>query len=144
VVGAILFLRFIVPIFSSYKHKEKRKEKNMMFLARFLMKLCCHSKFSESEGGCLVNEVLVESFDLFDKFCLDVVEKGKQFDTKEVFAASIKRTWRRDVALFVGSVEEPLLGFIKPQPDFEELESLWNKFKGTTEKLNGIPKATFF
>jgi len=114
VVTAFLFLRFFIPIVtssSSSSSSQKRGSslsksssslsKGVELIGRFLMKLCCRSKFrvSSTEGGgsssnsgnqtfrqdekdtdeSLINLILSDCFVHFDTFCFMMREKGRQY-----------------------------------------------------------------
>ena len=42
-----------------------------------MMKLCCKSQFTES-ASCLLNEVILEMYPAFERFCYEVVEIGSK------------------------------------------------------------------
>eukprot|EP00008_Paramoeba_atlantica_P011530 CAMPEP_0201478864 /NCGR_PEP_ID=MMETSP0151_2-20130828/3624_1 /ASSEMBLY_ACC=CAM_ASM_000257 /TAXON_ID=200890 /ORGANISM="Paramoeba atlantica, Strain 621/1 / CCAP 1560/9" /LENGTH=395 /DNA_ID=CAMNT_0047860089 /DNA_START=101 /DNA_END=1285 /DNA_ORIENTATION=+ len=77
-VGALLFLRFIIPVLTSFSSDNTTKLKAVTFLGRFLMKLCCKSLFGQGKSTSVANEVLTESFDKFDQFGQEVVERGEK------------------------------------------------------------------
>ena len=127
-VTAFLFLRFIVPMVTTSSQREKN-EKGISFLSRFLMKLCCRSKFrisgsgsgvydspslqksqrnksvtasasrtcerilqeevtrtrsvdyggGDGDGVSLVNLILEDCFEAFDRFCSEIRERGRDF-----------------------------------------------------------------
>uniref|UniRef100_A0A7S4NNP7 Uncharacterized protein n=1 Tax=Paramoeba aestuarina TaxID=180227 RepID=A0A7S4NNP7_9EUKA len=123
-VGAVIFLRFLVPILTTWETPEDNpNRKGLTLMGRFLMKLCCKSEFLSSYalpssstsssssssappphpiasttfslssanfgrsfsrnssfysvGISMINEVLKESFELYDNFCEEVIRKGK-------------------------------------------------------------------
>ena len=74
VVGALLFLRFLVPIVMSKRSSGKSEGKT--FLAKFLMKMSSGSTFGASELG-LADVALEELRPSFDRFCKGIKELGQ-------------------------------------------------------------------
>ena len=72
-VGAVLFLRLVVPIITLHTDD---KQKGLRFFGRFLMKLCCKTLFG-GDDHAVVNDLLRMGFDLYDTFCDRVVETGR-------------------------------------------------------------------
>ena len=106
-VGAIFFLRFLIPIITSYSLTvEGEKRKHMTLVGKILMKLCCKTPFQE--GDCVINEVLQASYGLYDEFCERVVEEGREAGEnvwKEVEKARTEtlffsRSWEKELAVF--------------------------------------------
>ena len=80
-VNSVLFLRFLIPMVTtrSLSEVESEKKEGLMLMSRLLMKLSSKSLFSGAGGGtCVFNEVVEESFGLYDQFCDEVVLKGKE------------------------------------------------------------------
>ena len=102
-VGALLFLRFIVPMITTssvlgMQGSNQGKQKGLTFLGRLCMKLCCHSTFPQ--GDCLANEILREHFSIFDQFCIDVIERGRALWFSE------QRLVGEKLSLRLGVIEE--------------------------------------
>jgi hypothetical protein len=81
-VGALIFLRFLIPVVTDVVSEtsgvREREKKCAVLMGRFLMKLCCKSKFGE-QSSCLLNEVLSDAADVFDRFCDDIVKIGREY-----------------------------------------------------------------
>jgi hypothetical protein len=81
-VGALIFLRFLIPavtdVASGTSGAYEREKKGAVLMGRFLMKLCCKSKFGE-HSSCLLNDVLDDAADMFDRFCHDVAMIGQEY-----------------------------------------------------------------
>jgi hypothetical protein len=91
-LASMMFLRFLVPIFTSYKGNET-KRRAMMLVGKILMKLCCKTRLSGDEK--ILNDVLEESFPVYDRFCDVVVRKGKKIyhgEMREQFKKERQRT----------------------------------------------------
>ncbi len=73
VIASVMFLRFLVPMFTS--HKDIQKKKGLLFVGKFLMKLCCGGHFDENE--IVLNNLLDECSTMYDEFCTGVILKGK-------------------------------------------------------------------
>jgi hypothetical protein len=71
VIGAFLFLRYIVPCVTSLVSEDDRK--HAVLTGRFLMKLACKALFHE-ESLLKLNDVLQEAYPLFDRFCSDLLK----------------------------------------------------------------------
>ena len=86
-VGAMLFLRYLVPMLTTFLPGDDNK-KGRILMGRFLMKMACHSEFQQNSGG-LLNEILVSSYDRYDQFCLEVCRIGEEnFPYDSVFGPS--------------------------------------------------------
>ncbi len=80
-VGALIFLRFLIPSITSLISNPECSEiqkKVAVLISRFLMKLNCDSAFSEYPSS-LLNEILLESSETFNEFCDGVVALGKDY-----------------------------------------------------------------
>ncbi len=81
-VGALIFLRFYIPPITSLAVSSSSSDvekKGAILMGRYLMKLCCKSRFSEYPNS-LLNEVIDEliAAGTFDKYCDDVVTIGSE------------------------------------------------------------------
>ena len=71
-VGAVIFLRYFIPMVATYSIEEESGSRNgLKLIGRLLMKLCCKTEFREANNS-VVNEVLRDCFGLFDGFCEQV------------------------------------------------------------------------
>ena len=68
-VSALLFLRVIVPIFTS-----GGKPGTVLF-GKLLMKLCCQSEFNQWD--CIMNQTLHDNTPRFVLFCEEIIQKGE-------------------------------------------------------------------
>lgn len=79
-VGSLIFLRFLVPAITELAADPTANDavkKTAVLVGRFLMKLCCNSRFEDDSLG-LLNEVLVECGGMFDQFCEEVAGEGEK------------------------------------------------------------------
>jgi hypothetical protein len=77
-VGALLFLRFVTPSVTSIalnQNSSSLEKKAAILFGRFLMKLCCGSKFENGADGIL-NEVLSHTTPYFLSLCSQVESVG--------------------------------------------------------------------
>ena len=140
VVGAVIFLRLLIPILTSYSFPTSQEErgkgkKGFTLMGRFLMKLSCKSSFSQAPG-CLANEVLDETFGLFDGFCEDVIQigrEGSQASTKvreqrlvaeAELSLSSTDMWRISLCDLIGLIGPQMLGVIQSEAVEERVASL--------------------
>jgi len=78
-VSSLIFLRCLVPSITSLALDDTlsdQEKKGAVILGRFLMKLSCRSTFQEYSPNCLLNELLRDCAQIFDRFCIDVVLIG--------------------------------------------------------------------
>ena len=86
-VGAMLFLRYLVPMLTTFLPSDDNK-KGRILMGRFLMKMACHSEFQQNSTG-LLNEILASSYERYDQFCAEVCRIGEEnFPYPSVFGPS--------------------------------------------------------
>lgn len=79
VIGSLIFHRILVPFLLKWGHVTPYISEDARIaagiLAKFLTKLCNRSFFGAS--GCLLNDVLIDSYQTYDRFCDKIVKIGE-------------------------------------------------------------------